>query len=1051
MIFNDAFISYGQAASKAFASHLQQRLAARGYRVWFDQTDSPRDALNDDQIPIAQNIEQAHNFLVLISPDAVHSPACILEIEQALKYHKRIIPLLHGEAMDQTDLHPALASINSISMREGLDDFDLALNQLCQTLDDQPDYVQRHTQYLTAALTWQRNQRQPQFLLTGDRCQPALDWLQQAFEADPACCRPTDWHCEWITESVKYADHQMAQVYLSYADAPESDSNLDTLTWGNRVRQVLMRAGLTVWDRHYDLGPGDTLEVAIDRGVEAADNLVFLLTPGALQSSPCLQELSYALSMNKRVVPVLIATVNPEQIPQVLQDMHWIDLRGWRGVPAIPAGLQQLIKTLQTDAPYYRTHKLLLVQALKWERQRRNPSILQRGERLQADQTWLTMAEQRQRHQPLRLHRAFIEASLAQPPAQTLDVFLIYDPVDLDFARKLNDTLQRQGKSTWFHPPQIMAAGDLAGEMEQALTNAENGLFLLSAAAIRNPHCLAQLALARSLHKRMVAVAYQPMATEDLPAGFTDLPRIDFCHQPEDFAAKVDRLVQILESDPNHVGLHTRLLVRATTWDKTDRDDGLLLRNTALKQAQTWLGEAQGKTPTPTQLHRAYITASQQLPRRRIRRRSLGLCSIAATLMVVVLRLGGELQPLELATYDGLLRHRPSEPPDPRLLIVMVDDSSSAWLREQITQGHYQPGIGSISDQTLAVAIDQLQTHHPALIGLDLRPDFAASPRLQSRLTLTPNLVGLCEGINQEVGVKQPPGVPLPRVGFNDVRVDTAPRWQGHRPGVKDGGGYGKTFIRRHYLKQKADPEFCPTEDAFSLVIARTYLAQQGVSYTDPWQQPDHPTAMRLGRVVVPQLWANGVLFSHSSAYTPLYPAQFNGYQTMVNFRADNGDLQQFAPQVSLKQLLTNQVDPALIRGRIVLIGYNDVTNPSANFYDTAYGQVPGVVLQGQLISQLISAPLDGRPLLWWWPTWGELLWIWGWSLGAGLVVWGLVRPVQMAVGLTGLGLGLGAGCYLVLVGWGGWIPLVPAALAMVWDAGLVAFLTYRVRHPCTG
>ncbi|WP_442939825.1 CHASE2 domain-containing protein [Nostoc sp.] len=57
--------------------------------------------------------------------------------------------------------------------------------------------------------------------------------------------------------------------------------------------------------------------------------------------------------------------------------------------------------------------------------------------------------------------------------------------------------------------------------------------------------------------------------------------------------------------------------------------------------------------------------------------------------------------------------------------------------------------------------------------------------------------------------------------------------------------------------------------------------------------------------------------------------------------------------------------------------------------YTTPQGKlqaIPGVFLQAQMVSQLLSAALDGQPLLWTWPLWGEVIWVWGWSFLGGLL-----------------------------------------------------------------
>jgi len=57
--FLDAFISYGRADSKAFASQLCTRLLEQGLKVWFDQNDIPLSV--DFQNQIDDGIEKSDN------------------------------------------------------------------------------------------------------------------------------------------------------------------------------------------------------------------------------------------------------------------------------------------------------------------------------------------------------------------------------------------------------------------------------------------------------------------------------------------------------------------------------------------------------------------------------------------------------------------------------------------------------------------------------------------------------------------------------------------------------------------------------------------------------------------------------------------------------------------------------------------------------------------------------------------------------------------------------------------------------------------------------
>ncbi|NJL49977.1 MAG: toll/interleukin-1 receptor domain-containing protein [Leptolyngbyaceae cyanobacterium SM2_5_2] len=484
----------------------------------------------------------------MLSPHSVNSPHCADELNQALRFNKSIIPLMHVEEISRQTwqqrhpqgseadwvtyqakgLHsatsnwpPTLAKLNWINFREGIDDPAVALAQLVNTLEERKAFVHQHTDYLVGALTWQQNQRQPRYLLSGARRQAAETWLKQAIDEDLPFAQPTDLHCEFITESTKYADDQLAQVYLCYAD---EDSDLkeamrrqldrvmpaQTPSLSRGVSQLLRRVGFTVWDRRHDLVTGDRIREAVGRGIEGADNFVFLLSPASVQSSYCLEELNYALSLHKRIVPVLVKPIDPETTPAVLDNVRLIDLHDTETAANLQAGSRQLIAILRQDAAYFRDHKRLLVQALKWERQRHNPSVLLHGAERRYYEGWMKAAQQRSLYPPVELQETFVTESLTQPSTQTLDVFLIADSEDLDFARRLHNTLQLQSKSTWFDQISHSVAGDDRAAVQEAIESAQNCLVILSVQTLENPECLAQINYAHTLNKRLIGVSGWP-------------------------------------------------------------------------------------------------------------------------------------------------------------------------------------------------------------------------------------------------------------------------------------------------------------------------------------------------------------------------------------------------------------------------------------------------------------------------------------------------------------------------------------------------------------
>ncbi|MEQ9354013.1 TIR domain-containing protein [Coleofasciculus chthonoplastes] len=626
----NAFISYGRADSKAFATQLHKRLLSEGLKVWFDQNDIPLGV--DFQNQIDEGIETSHNFLFIIAPHSVNSPYCRKEIELALKRNKRIIPLLHVEEISQEtwqqrnpngteadwetykakglhssfpNMHPAIGKINWVYFREGMDDFDTAFAGLVELLQRNQDYVEQHTQFLVNALAWERNQKQTKYLLIGEERQQAEAWLKIRFNDEQPPCVPTNLHCEFITESIKNANNLMTQVFLAYAEADKGVMQ--------QIRNRLWREGFTVWTNQTDIQTGEVFQEAIHRGIEAADNLVYLLSPDSVTSEYCQQEVDYALSLNKRIIPIKVGVFANEKIPSVLRDLQYIDLTDNIQDEDYHLDESQLVRILYQDATYYHEHKLLLTKALKWERQHRNPSILLRGYNLRQGEAWLKVAEQRNQHPPIPLIAEFISESLRQPPGLSLDVFISYSRSDSDFARKLNEALQIQGKTTWFDQESIASGADFQQEIYRGIENSDNFLFILSPRAVNSPYCADEVEYAAKLNKRFVTVLHIPVNLAELHPELAKVQWIDFNQNQREFNANFNQLVRTLETDRDHVHNHTKWSQRALEWEKKGKSEDLLLRGNEFAIAETWLIEAeeQKKQPKPTALQTQYIQASQ--------------------------------------------------------------------------------------------------------------------------------------------------------------------------------------------------------------------------------------------------------------------------------------------------------------------------------------------------------------------------------------------------------------------------------------------------------
>jgi CHASE2 domain-containing sensor protein len=391
------------------------------------------------------------------------------------------------------------------------------------------------------------------------------------------------------------------------------------------------------------------------------------------------------------------------------------------------------------------------------------------------------------------------------------------------------------------------------------------------------------------------------------------------------------------------------------------------------------------------------------------------LSSLAIAALVCGVRFLGVLQSTEISAFDQMMRSRPDEGIDPRLLVVTIDDDDLATQRQN---GEVLKGT-SISEKSLNKLLAKLEPYQPRAIGLDIYRDFPAEDKnLITRLKQSQNLVGVCKGSDTTVNIKgnePPPEIPEENIGFSDF--------------VHDPDG----VVRRHllFMNQEAT-SLCAAPYALSLQLASHYLQPLGIQ---PKFTPQGN--LQLGKTVFNKLKPR------SGGYQSNIDT--NGGQILLNYRSSK----QIAEQVKLTEFLSSPVNRDAVKDRVVLIGVV-AKGDSPDTWSTPYGafldqQMPGVLVQAHMVSQILSAVLDGRPLLRVWSLWVEVVWIFGWSLVGGVLGWRrLSLPwLVLAVGITSSVLYLI--CLSLLIS-GVWVPFVPSVLALVVTVSLISIYDSKLK-----
>ena len=209
-------------------------------------------------------------------------------------------------------------------------------------------------------------------------------------------------------------------------------------------------------------------------------------------------------------------------------------------------------------------------------------------------------------------------------------VFLAYARKERPFAERLREAFRGVGEDTlidW----DLLPAGDYAEHVSAAIGAADTFVFIISPTSVKSSFCLQQLREAARQNKRIVPVVARKVEEWKLPEELKKEHWIRF-DDASDFDAAFGRLREAIKSDLVWVQAHTRLLVRATDWEKRARDANLLLRGRDLTEAKQWLGKGELE-PTLTPLQREYIVASDANSTKRQRVKA---ALITASLFVAV-------------------------------------------------------------------------------------------------------------------------------------------------------------------------------------------------------------------------------------------------------------------------------------------------------------------------------------------------------------------------------------------------------------------------------
>jgi adenylate cyclase len=395
------------------------------------------------------------------------------------------------------------------------------------------------------------------------------------------------------------------------------------------------------------------------------------------------------------------------------------------------------------------------------------------------------------------------------------------------------------------------------------------------------------------------------------------------------------------------------------------------------------------------------------------------LCVLGVTGALTIVRTMGVLQPLEWAMYDWFFQIRPPEPVDARIIIVGVEETDIQRLKEW-----------PVSDRHLAELLKKIKAQKPRIIGLDIYRDIPVEPgheELTKVFQTTPNLIGVEQVSGDETKrIKPPPQLKeKEQVAASDLVVDS------------DG------VLRRVLLVPIKAKKGENTIYNLGATVAILYLQEKGIfphnSTPSFWKDR---LGMQIGKVVFYPLRRNDGSYQN---------AKTGDYQFLLNFRNPKQSFQ----KVSFSEVLLGKVKPDLFRDKIVLIGStapslkDEFYTPFKSWPTTANTRLHGVEIQAAIASHIVSAVLDGRPIIKVIPnsileSLLEYSLIWGCGVLTTVLIWQqrstenylilFLKIVGIVFIIVGFLLG---GSFLAF--WGGWwVSVVPSII----EVGGVSLIT---------
>jgi WD40 repeat protein len=215
-------------------------------------------------------------------------------------------------------------------------------------------------------------------------------------------------------------------------------------------------------------------------------------------------------------------------------------------------------------------------------------------------------------------------------------VFISYSRKDLEFVRRLNDSLDSGEIEAWVDWEGIPPSAEWMDEISRAIEGADAFLFVISPDSLASKVCGDELELGIKYNKKLI-----PILHREPPKGTVMHEKLSshnwvYMREQDHYETGISKILESINVDLDWIRQHTRLLQRAVEWNRRNRNHSFLLQGADLEDAERWMVEASTQPDREVvPLQAEYIAASRKAATQRQRSVLIGI-SMALAVSVVL-------------------------------------------------------------------------------------------------------------------------------------------------------------------------------------------------------------------------------------------------------------------------------------------------------------------------------------------------------------------------------------------------------------------------------